>query len=297
MNMDRKRDPERMQCMEVWGGNVRVERHFQMRGLEAWISSQPEGQAAAGGDVYYLSSCASGRITRLLLADVSGHGELVARTAAGLRDLMRRNINVVSQRRFVAAMNRQFSAASGDSDFATAVVSSFYAPTRVLSLCNAGHPHPLIFRAAQRQWTTLRVSNVPGDSAHGATNLPLGVDDQTGYRQLSVRLDKGDKVLCYTDAFTDARGSDGKALGVEGMLQIVASIQRGYTGHGRASLHCGGVRGRQGVASRQSDARRRHDRTLSRQWYSDLDPQRPAGAAAIPGRRFGQLTDRHGKTV
>ncbi len=49
--MDQKRDPERMQCMEVWGGNVRVERHFQMRGLEAWISSQPEGQAAAGGDV------------------------------------------------------------------------------------------------------------------------------------------------------------------------------------------------------------------------------------------------------
>jgi hypothetical protein len=31
--------------------------------------------------VYYLSSCASGRITRILLADVSGHGELVAGTA------------------------------------------------------------------------------------------------------------------------------------------------------------------------------------------------------------------------
>ena len=108
-----------------------------MRGLEAWISSQPEGQAAAGGNVYYLSSCASGRITRLLLANVSGHGELVARTAAGLRDLMRQNINVVSQRRFVAAMNRQFSAASGDSDFATAVVSSYYAPP---SCCRCATP-------------------------------------------------------------------------------------------------------------------------------------------------------------
>ena len=123
--METARDPERMQCMEVWGGNVRVEKHFQMPGLEAWISCQPEGRAAAGGDVYYLSSCASGRITRLLLADVSGHGELAARTAEGLRDLMRQNINVVSQRRFVAAMNRQFSAASDDSDFATAIVSFF----------------------------------------------------------------------------------------------------------------------------------------------------------------------------
>src|SRR5271157_4434391 len=139
--MKKTRDPERMQCMEVWGGNVRVEKHFQMPGLDAWISSQPEGHAVAGGDVYYLSSCSSGRITRILLADVSGHGELVARTAAGLRDLMRRNISVISQRRFVSAMNRQFSATSGDSDFATAIVSSFFAPTRSLSLCNAGHPH------------------------------------------------------------------------------------------------------------------------------------------------------------
>ena len=127
--MEKIRDPERMQCMEVWGGNVRVEKHFQMPGLDVWVSSQPEGHAVAGGDVYYLSSCASGRITRILLADVSGHGELVARTAAGLRDLMRQNINVISQRRFVAAMNRQFSTTSGDGDFATAIVSSFFAPT------------------------------------------------------------------------------------------------------------------------------------------------------------------------
>ena len=83
-------ESQRMQCMEVWGGNVRVERHFQTPGLDVWISCQPEGQADAGGDVYYLSSCASGRITRILLADVSGHGELVASTAAGLRDLMRK---------------------------------------------------------------------------------------------------------------------------------------------------------------------------------------------------------------
>ena len=222
--MEKTRDPERMQCMEVWGGNVRVERHFQMPGLDVWVSSQPEGHAAAGGDVYYLSSCASGRITRILLADVSGHGELVARTAAGLRDLMRQNINVISQRRFVAAMNRQFSTTSGDGDFATAIVSSFFAPTKSLSLCNAGHPDPLIFRAASRQWTTLGLSDVPIHSADNVTDLPFGIADQTGYQQLGIRLNKGDMVLCYTDAFTDALGTDGKSLGVDGMLQTVASI-------------------------------------------------------------------------
>ena len=184
-------ESQRMQCMEVWGGNVRVERHFQMPGLDVWISCEPEGQANAGGDVYYLSSCASGRITRILLADVSGHGERVAGTAAGLRDLMRRNINVIRQGRFVADMNRQFAAANGDGRFATAVVSSFFAPTQSLSLCNAGHPNPLLFRAARREWTTLDLTAAPQDSAESVTDLPLGVIDQVGYQELKLHLDKG----------------------------------------------------------------------------------------------------------
>lgn len=216
--------PERMQCMEVWGGNVRVEKHFQMPGLDVWISSQPLGEASAGGDVYYLSACASGRLTRILLADVSGHGELVARTAAGLCDLMRRNVNVISQRRFVADMNRQFSAVSAAGEFATAVVSSFFAPTHSLSLCNAGHPTPLLFRSTRREWTTLDVTPTAPDPADNPTDLPLGIVDQAGYRELSLRLDKGDRVLCYTDAFSEARGADGGLLGVQGVLQIVASI-------------------------------------------------------------------------
>jgi serine phosphatase RsbU (regulator of sigma subunit) len=211
--------------MEVWGGNVRVERHFQMPGLDVWISCQPEGQANAGGDVYYLSSCASGRITRILLADVSGHGELVAGTAAGLRDLMRKNVNVISQRRFVAAMNQQFSAASATGSFATAVVSSFFAPTQSLSLCNAGHPNPFLFRAARRDWTILDLTTPPRDTANEITDLPLGIVDQVGYRELNVRLDKGDRVLYYSDAFSEACGTDGRPLGVQGVLQTVASIR------------------------------------------------------------------------
>jgi serine phosphatase RsbU (regulator of sigma subunit) len=211
--------------MEVWGGNVRVERHFQMPGLDVWISCQPEGQANAGGDVYYLSSCASGRITRILLADVSGHGELVASTAAGLRDLMRKNVNVISQRRLVAAMNQQFTAASAAGSFATAVVGSFFAPTQSLSLCNAGHPNPLLFRAARRDWTILDLTNPPRDSANEITDLPLGIVDQVGYRELNIRLDKGDCVLCYSDAFSDACGTDGRPLGVEGVLEAAASIE------------------------------------------------------------------------
>ena len=59
-----------------------------MPGLSVWVYSRPHGSSLGGGDVYYLSLCASGRISRVLLADVSGHGELVSGLGVGLRDVM-----------------------------------------------------------------------------------------------------------------------------------------------------------------------------------------------------------------
>src|ERR1700710_1629624 len=86
-----------MTCMEVWGGNALVESAVSISGLDAWVYSKPYESAEAGGDVYYVSSCATGRITRLLVADVSGHGSAVSDTAAQLRALMRRYVNYLDQ--------------------------------------------------------------------------------------------------------------------------------------------------------------------------------------------------------
>src|SRR5450755_665642 len=88
-----KKTPPQMTCMEVWGGSQLTNRGVEVGGLDAWVYSKPFGEAKHGGDVYYASSCATGRITRLLLADVAGHGTMVASTAADLRTLMRRFVN------------------------------------------------------------------------------------------------------------------------------------------------------------------------------------------------------------
>src|SRR6202162_6757168 len=90
-----------MTCMEVWGGSQLTTRGVEMGGLDAWVYSKPFGDAERGGDVYFASSCATGRITRLLLADVAGHGTSVASTAANLRTLMRRFVNRLDQTEFV----------------------------------------------------------------------------------------------------------------------------------------------------------------------------------------------------
>src|SRR5947207_10019185 len=118
-----------MTCMEVWGGNQAADSGVIMAGLDAWVYSKPFGQADAGGDVYYVSSCATGRITRLLVADVSGHGASVSEIAGNLRHMMRRFVNYLDQSRFVGEMNRQFTEHSKLGNFATAVVTTFFAPT------------------------------------------------------------------------------------------------------------------------------------------------------------------------
>ena len=53
-----------MQCMEVWGGSRLTAQGVEFGGLEAWVYSKPFGEAHSGGDVYYASSCATGRISR-----------------------------------------------------------------------------------------------------------------------------------------------------------------------------------------------------------------------------------------
>src|SRR6516164_11200747 len=137
---------EHMKSLEVCGGSQLTAQGVVIGGLDAWVYSKPHGQAKRGGDVYYASSCAAGRITRLLLADVSGHGKSVAAIAADLRLLMQRFINRWDQAEFVRLLNQQFSTLSKTGTFATAIVSTFFAPSRRLILCNAGHPRPIIYR-------------------------------------------------------------------------------------------------------------------------------------------------------
>jgi serine phosphatase RsbU (regulator of sigma subunit) len=212
---------ERMECMEVWGGNCGVDRAFRMPGLEVWIYSKPHGDSDAGGDVYYLSSCASGRITRMLLADVSGHGAEVSGLATALRDLMRRHVNHVNQSRFVERMNREFARLPSEGSFATALVATFFQPTRRLTVSNAGHPYPLLYDATQQSWSMIVE---PEHSESELANMPFGLHDRTRYVQSQRVLSPGDMVLFYSDAVNESVDTAGNLLGVEGVLKTMSEL-------------------------------------------------------------------------
>jgi len=210
---------QHMQCMEVWGGSQLTSRSVEFGGLDTWVYSKPYGKAHAGGDIYYASSCATGRISRLLLADVAGHGQTVAATAADLRTLMRRFVNRLDQTEFVRLLNQQFGALPRTGAFATAIVTTFFEPSRRLTICNAGHPRPLLYRAAQRQWDCLGAQDAGSRSA--PSNIPLGLFDAAEYEQFDIELSQGDCLLSFTDALIESRDADGEMLGEDGLLRIV----------------------------------------------------------------------------
>jgi len=213
-----------MTCMEIWGGCDPADANVSIPGLDAWIYSRPFCQASdetqgGGGDIYYLSSCATGRINRLLVADVSGHGQAVQSVAVSLRDMMRRFINYLDQSRFVLAMNNQFAASAKNGTFATAVVTTFFSPTRTLSVCNAGHPPPIVWRVATKEWSVLD----PRQGGERVANIPLGIMDLDDCQQFDVDLEVGDMVLVYTDSLIEARGPSGEMLGPAGVVGLLTT--------------------------------------------------------------------------
>jgi sigma-B regulation protein RsbU (phosphoserine phosphatase) len=212
---------QHMQCMEVWSGSQLTESSVEFGGLDAWVYSKPFGDARRGGDVYYASSCATGRITRLLLADVSGHGSAVADTATRLRTLMRQFVNRLDQAEFVRLLNRQFAELSQGGTFATAIVATFFAPTGRLTVCNAGHPRPVVYRASQRAWNLLS-SGAQSDVR--LRNIPLGMIALAEYEQFDVELEPGDCLLCYSDALIESCDAAGEPLREAGLLRIVRGL-------------------------------------------------------------------------
>jgi len=218
--------PNSLTCLDVWGGNDPADISLRVTGNDAHILSRAAGNRS-GGDVYFLSTCSAGLVTRFLIADVSGHGEEAASSAKTLRRLMRRHVNTADQTRLASDLSREFLGRVESGRFATAIIGTYFAPTHHLILCNAGHPQPLLYRAANDVWTELTpgtpgVVASPNDTSQlGIRNLPLGVIEPAGYEQFAVKLEPGDRVLIYTDGVIEARDAQGQMLTPAGLASLV----------------------------------------------------------------------------
>jgi phosphoserine phosphatase RsbU/P len=215
--------PLQLACMEIWGGNTFINSPVELPGLHGWIHSKPLEPATSGGDVYYLSVCSAGCLSRIVLADVAGHGQGIGPVAVELRDLVRKHINTMDQSDLMRGINEAFGGSAADiTQYATAAVLGYYSETRDLVFANAGHPPVLWYCASAGKWDWLHEqTSRPEELLEG---LPLGLIAGTKYSQSAVRLGQEDRLIIYTDGVTETEDDKGNELGYHGLLALARNL-------------------------------------------------------------------------
>ncbi len=186
-----------------------------------------------GGDLVGMFSPGSGQIAFYAI-DVSGHGITSAMMTARLGSYlssfyfdqnlgMERQLNGAYALREPAdvatLLNERFLADTGIEEYFTMAYAVIDLTTGVLRLVQAGHPHPLLLRAG-------------GDAEFvGEGGVPIGLLPDVAYDQFELQLNPGDRLLLYSDGFTEARLTDGEMLEEQGLVDLIGEPGPGKAGH------------------------------------------------------------------
>lgn len=217
-------DPDgiyRLSCLEVRGGNHLAAYAAELPGLTGWLSCRPLEPSPGGGDLYYMSACSAGNIARVVVADVSGHGDAVSAVALTLRDALRWNLDRREQAALLFRLNETFLNAEQSGRYATAFVASFHSGTGELLFTNAGHLPPLHYRAATGAWSLLRG---PAKRNEPNVDLPLGLLPGTTYSEAALQLETGDILILYTDGISESCDPAGRQLGLKRLLALASEL-------------------------------------------------------------------------
>ena len=96
----------------------------------------------------------------------------------------------------------------------TAAVVAYYRQEREARVSYAGHPPVLYRRASDKAWTYARPPKRKGQSDGFPVNIPLAVDLETHYGQITIPMVPGDRLFVYTDGIIDAPNPEGESFGL-----------------------------------------------------------------------------------
>jgi sigma-B regulation protein RsbU (phosphoserine phosphatase) len=210
--------PQQLACAETWTSNHRAGSLVELPGLTAWVHSLPVGPGHAGGDVHYLSVCPSCIVSRIALADVSGHGQAVAVFGEKLRELVQRYLRDLEQIALMRDLNQAVREELGDEHYATMVAVGWHGRRGLVVMTNAGHPPPLWYRASRDEWSWLETQRT--SERERLAGVPLGLFADATYDRLIVKPQSGDLIVLYSDGVSEATSPDGNELGRDGLMNM-----------------------------------------------------------------------------
>ncbi len=163
---------------------------------------------AVGGDLYDFFFI-DDRHLCFAIGDVSGKGVPASLFMAVTRTLLRaKAFSCLDTGRIIAEMNKDLCADNGAMMFVTFFLCILDIGGGGIVYTNAGHNPPFILRKDGKL--------EPLNKKHGT---PLGVDDSQSYGADSVRLEKGDSIVLYTDGVTEAFDAGGRLYEEAGLTK------------------------------------------------------------------------------
>ena len=157
-----------------------------------------------GGDYYDYVPLPDGRLA-IVVADVVGHGVAAALLMSKLSASVKFYFaSEIQPSKALTDLNRAISPDTFDGRFITLVMVILDPESNQVTVVNAGHQGPLVRR---RNGTLQEI----GAEASG---LPLMIDADCEYRQVSDEIGPGDSLVLFTDGVTEAM-NDEELYGVE----------------------------------------------------------------------------------
>ena len=214
--------PHRLKCAETWASNQGTSSVADLPGLRVWVHSRPFGSGEAGGDVHYISVCPSCIVSRVALADVSGHGRAVQSLGTKLRDLMETYLAALEQARLMRDLNAAVMEELDGVHYATMVAVGFHGRRGLLVMTNAGHPPAFWYRANRREWNWFEPKRAEAGS--GVRGTPLGLLSNVAYDRMIVKPEPGDLIVLYSDGISEATNPSGKELGRDDLMTLAETL-------------------------------------------------------------------------
>lgn len=176
-----------------------------------------------GGDLVGMFAPCGDRIGFYCI-DVSGHGITSAMMTARLGGYLSSTYfdqNVAMKKRdetsFVlrrpedvaAILNERVNADAGVEEYFTMVYATADLRSGLVQMVQAGHPHPLVLRRDG------------GAEFLGQGGMPVGLLPDVRYDRFETLMQPGDRLLLYSDGFTECGLEGGGMLQPEGLLELV----------------------------------------------------------------------------
>lgn len=171
-----------------------------------------EAASSLGGDFYDILDYGNGRVG-VIMADVSGHGPSAALIVSMVKAILHSLAGPqISPRAAIERLNLSLLKMIPEERFVTIFLGALDLATGDLTYVRAGHPHPLVVSKATGQ-----VARLEGDGDI------VGMFDRIELDQKSVRLEKGDRLLAYSDGLLDASGDNGQQYGLASLIKNMES--------------------------------------------------------------------------